>query len=386
VHADQASVASAPPRTTLIASEDTSLTHEESLKLFILELQRYDASFSASVDEFDDDEFVIGVDHRVNIAATQLANFYRSKKLPVAPRHAFRELLRLAGRQPTWESVETAIDELTTWAESELARLNNECPRTNEASVPTVERADGGNAPRQVFDVLLAHNSSDRNMVAKLKALIQACKHGDGRRLTAWLDKDELRPGVPRQKLIEAGIRHSKSTAVLVAADGLGPCEVEEMYSALELAFRDGRPVIPVLLPGAPKKPELPIFLNNRTWVDLRAGMEGEEFDKLIWGITGKKTDEPIPDDTTGVPTSKKNSEERCFPTIVTTQPAVSQYICVRGSEFFSVTWDSTNGLELNRQKVTSNFAARAMAEWQSYAPETYRELFPDLAGDQDAL
>jgi pimeloyl-ACP methyl ester carboxylesterase len=48
-------------------------------------------------------------------------------------------------------------------------------------------------------------------------------------------------------------------------------------------------PVIPVLLPGAAAKPELPIFLRRFTWVDLRYGLSEEGIDLLQWGITGEK-------------------------------------------------------------------------------------------------
>src|SRR5437016_3247982 len=61
------------------------------------------------------------------------------------------------------------------------------------------------------------------------------------------------------------------------------------MQGALVLAVKTKRPCIPVLLPGAPTQPELPMFLANRTWVDLRAGFSEEGLAKLIWGITGKK-------------------------------------------------------------------------------------------------
>src|SRR5262249_51894474 len=47
--------------------------------------------------------------------------------------------------------------------------------------------------------------------------------------------------------------------------------------------------VIPVLLPGAPAKPELPLFLQAFTWVDLRGGLTREGIDRLVWGITGTK-------------------------------------------------------------------------------------------------
>jgi hypothetical protein len=133
------------------------------------------------------------------------------------------------------------------------------------------------------FDVFLSHNSKDKPVVRELKHRLNAQK------LSAWYDEDELRPGIPWQQLLESGIKSSASVALLVGKDGLGPWEEEEMQGALRLAVKDKRPVIPVLLPEAPSQPELPMFLGNRTWVDLRAGFTAEGFAKLVWGITGKK-------------------------------------------------------------------------------------------------
>jgi len=133
------------------------------------------------------------------------------------------------------------------------------------------------------FDVFLSHNSKDKPAVRELKRLLAA--HG----LTVWMDEDELRPGMPWQQLLELGINTSSSVAVLVGRDGLGPWEDEEMQAALRLAVKYKRPVIPVLLPGAPAEPELPLFLTNRTWVDLRAGLTEDGVAKLVWGVTGKK-------------------------------------------------------------------------------------------------
>ena len=53
--------------------------------------------------------------------------------------------------------------------------------------------------------------------------------------------------------------------------------------------FKRGMPVIPVLLPGAPSEPELPLFLTQFTWVDLRDGLTEDGLGKLQWGITGQK-------------------------------------------------------------------------------------------------
>ncbi|MEO1525628.1 MAG: hypothetical protein AAFX06_09330, partial [Planctomycetota bacterium] len=79
--------------------------------------------------------------------------------------------------------------------------------------------------------------------------------------------------------------------------DGLGPWQDEEMQAALQYAVREGRSVIPVVLPGAAAKPELPLFLSNRTWVDFREGFTSPLLDKLVWGITGIKATSVKPDE-----------------------------------------------------------------------------------------
>ena len=134
-----------------------------------------------------------------------------------------------------------------------------------------------------MYDVFLSHNSQDKPAVRELKKLLT------GQALSVWYDEDELRPGIPWQALLEAGIKESKSVAVIVGADVLGPWEDEEMQGALQLAVRDKRPVIPVLLPGCPAAPELPMFLCNRTWVDMSLGLTAEGLANLLWGITGVK-------------------------------------------------------------------------------------------------
>jgi hypothetical protein len=104
-------------------------------------------------------------------------------------------------------------------------------------------------ADSETFDCFLSHNSRDEPAVRALAAALRV------RGVRVWLDKDELRPGIPWMSLLEAGIRAARSVAVLVGTDGLGPWEDEETQAALRLAVRDKRPVIPVLLPDAPAVP-----------------------------------------------------------------------------------------------------------------------------------
>ncbi len=138
------------------------------------------------------------------------------------------------------------------------------------------------------FHVFLSHSSHDKPAVQALKPALAS------QRLRCWLDEEQLRPGLPWQDLLSQGIESSASIAICVAGDGLGPWEDEEMQTALRLAVRNRRPVIPVLLPGAPELPELPMFLGNRTWVDLRIGLDSEGIAKLVWGITGERSEERL--------------------------------------------------------------------------------------------
>lgn len=81
---------------------------------------------------------------------------------------------------------------------------------------------------------------------------------------------------------------------MLVGKDGIGPWEDEEVYAALVKAVNNKRQrihVIPVLLPGASKKPRLKGFLATRTWVDLRRGDRRTGLSELIHGITGIRPD-----------------------------------------------------------------------------------------------
>jgi hypothetical protein len=133
------------------------------------------------------------------------------------------------------------------------------------------------------FDVFLSHNSIDKPVVRELKRLLTAHK------LRAWLDADELVPGENWQSGLVAGIMNSTAFAVCIGPAGVGPWEDEEMQGALTLAVSERRRVIPILLPGAPDKPELSLFLRNRTWVDLREGFTQEGVSRFVWGITGTK-------------------------------------------------------------------------------------------------
>jgi small GTP-binding protein len=132
------------------------------------------------------------------------------------------------------------------------------------------------------FDVFLCHNSQDKRAVKELGEKLKSTG------ILPWLDEWELRPGLPWQRLLEEQISKIKAAAVFVGPDGIGPWQRNELDAFLRAFVERGCPVIPVLLPTAPKIPNLPIFLQSMTWVDFRKD-DPEPLERLIWGITGER-------------------------------------------------------------------------------------------------
>lgn len=132
------------------------------------------------------------------------------------------------------------------------------------------------------FDVFLCHNSEDKTEVKEIGNKLK--EYG----ILPWLDEWELQPGLPWQDELEKVLEQIKSAAVFIGKDGIGPWQQQEL-SAFLREFVDRKcPVIPVLLPSAPKKPNLPIFLKGMTWSDFRKD-KPNPLEQLIWGITGER-------------------------------------------------------------------------------------------------
>jgi tetratricopeptide (TPR) repeat protein len=137
---------------------------------------------------------------------------------------------------------------------------------------------------RVAFDVFLSHNSRDKPAVREIADALERLG------LHAWLDERELPPGSLWQDEIENIIEIVPAAAVLVGKDGLGPWEIPEMRGCLSEMVDRGLRVIPVLLPGAPEAPKLPLFLKQATWLDLRNGITEDGLEGLKWGITRAKS------------------------------------------------------------------------------------------------
>ncbi|MFZ4701970.1 MAG: toll/interleukin-1 receptor domain-containing protein, partial [Candidatus Methylumidiphilus sp.] len=133
------------------------------------------------------------------------------------------------------------------------------------------------------FDVFLSHNSKDKPVVRELTEALQQ------RGLQVWLDEEQLIPGRIWQDALEDIIETTRTAAVLIGKDGVGPWEKPEMRACLSEFVDRQLPVIPVILTNAPRKLKLSPFLKQFTWVDLRKGLTDQGLEQLEWGITGKK-------------------------------------------------------------------------------------------------
>ena len=160
---------------------------------------------------------------------------------------------------------------------SEMQRTADET-RDREVAVSVI----AGKRATNDYDVFLCHNSADKVEVIVIAQKLKT------REILPWLDAWELRPGERWQRALEQQLKRVKSAAVFVGEKGLGPWQDHEQEAFIREFVRRKCPVIPVILPGCPEVPELPLSLEGFHWVDFRKS-DPDPFDQLVFGITGNR-------------------------------------------------------------------------------------------------
>ncbi|MCB9524553.1 MAG: toll/interleukin-1 receptor domain-containing protein [Myxococcales bacterium] len=110
--------------------------------------------------------------------------------------------------------------------------------------------------------LFLSYNSKDRRYIEQLKRLLA------GFGVKTWLDTENLPYGIPYQRALESSLVRSTAVVVAVGAHGLGPVQQREFEAAEALR----KPIVPVLLPGAPPT-SMGAFLRTYRWIDLTGGV-----------------------------------------------------------------------------------------------------------------
>jgi hypothetical protein len=140
--------------------------------------------------------------------------------------------------------------------------------------------AEVSNSCAPKFDVFLCHNSADKEEVRKLNNTLKA-----GGVLT-WLDEDQIKPGDVWQDVLESTIPNIKACLVIVGGSGLGPWQDAERRAFISEFVNRGCRIIPVLIGAAGTTPQLPLFLKQFMWTDLRA-TDPREVARLISVLHG---------------------------------------------------------------------------------------------------
>ena len=133
-----------------------------------------------------------------------------------------------------------------------------------------------------VFDVFLCHNSADKSQVREIGTQLKKLE------IIVWLDEEQIKPGALWQVELEKNIASIKSALVFVGKNDFGPWQDLEIRAFLSEFVKRGCPVIPVILEDCAVVPELPLFLRQMMWVDMRK-TNPNPISQMKWGITGKR-------------------------------------------------------------------------------------------------
>ncbi len=141
------------------------------------------------------------------------------------------------------------------------------------------------------FDVFLSHNSKDKTAVEKIAKQLKALG------LLPWLDKWNLAGGDTIQDALEQAIRTIPCAALCFGPADVGDWHIMEIRAYVAAWAKKKARMIPVILPGVDTLPELPIFLQEALWVDMRdwEKAESDGFYQMVCAILGRPPgDSPV--------------------------------------------------------------------------------------------
>ncbi|MDT5060270.1 MAG: hypothetical protein QOH63_729 [Acidobacteriota bacterium] len=134
------------------------------------------------------------------------------------------------------------------------------------------------------FDVFLSHNSKDKAAVEKIAKQLKAVG------LRPWLDKWNLAGGDTIEDALEQAIKTIHCAALCFGSADVSDWHIMEIRAYVAAWAKKKARMIPVILPGVEKTPDLPLFVQQTLWVDMRdwETYESDGFYRLVCGILGK--------------------------------------------------------------------------------------------------
>ncbi|HJQ70066.1 MAG TPA: TIR domain-containing protein [Blastocatellia bacterium] len=135
------------------------------------------------------------------------------------------------------------------------------------------------------FDIFLSHNSRDKAAVEKIAKRLLTVG------IRPWLDKWNLSPGDTVSDTLERAIKTIPCAALCFGPADVGKWHLLEIRAYVEKWASGTARMIPVILPGVDEAPELPLFVRQTLWVDMRDWeKDGDDgFYRLVCGVLGKE-------------------------------------------------------------------------------------------------
>jgi TIR domain len=130
-------------------------------------------------------------------------------------------------------------------------------------------------SPQPHFDAFLCHNSQDKPKVRELNEILRNAG------IKCWFDEEQIKPGEVWQEKLEAAIPTIRNCLVIVGNSGAGPWQEIERRTFISEFANKGCKIIPVLIGNPKTLPELPLFLRQFMWSDLRMN-DPSQFAKII--------------------------------------------------------------------------------------------------------
>ena len=118
------------------------------------------------------------------------------------------------------------------------------------------------------YHVFLCHNSRDKAQIRKINDFLKA--HD----INTWFDEEQIEPGDIWQAKLESQMGKIKMVCVFVGKSGRGPWQDAEIRVFLNEFLNRNCRIIPVILGDASSIPELPLFLRQHQWLDLRKNID----------------------------------------------------------------------------------------------------------------
>ena len=127
-------------------------------------------------------------------------------------------------------------------------------------------------------------NSRDKVAVEKIAKKLKAVG------LRPWFDKWDLAGGDTIMDVLERAIQTIPCAALCFGPADVGNWHIMEIRGYVDQWAKKQARMVPVILPGIVQNPELPLFVQQTVWVDMRQWEqdEGEAFYNLACAITGR--------------------------------------------------------------------------------------------------